>query len=205
MKTIAKILLFGTAAAVLTGCKPSSISNQETMFIPEGAVIQEETTIGWTVPETSKYVIPENAPTGEAGGPGAMETTAVDYSVYPENKRPVAAEPDDENKVQVILYRQTDLGLKQDFDALDVCDAESLIAALEKAGAFKSGTEVVDFTVDGDTGHLELSKLDIYKTHDEYVVLSGIANTFIDNLGLKKIEILVGGEDMGTYEFTYDL
>ena len=56
MKTIAKILLFGTVAAVLTGCKPSSISNQETMFIPEGAVIQEETTIGGTVPETSKYV-----------------------------------------------------------------------------------------------------------------------------------------------------
>lgn len=205
MRKFKGFMILAVTAALLAGCTPSQIKNEESMSIPEGATIHKETTIGWTIPPTSKYVIPENAETGENGGPGAMQTTAVDYSVYPEGKRPVAAEPGDENKTLIILYRQTDLGLKQDFDAVDVCDADSLIAALIKCGAFKEGTEVEDFTVDGDgTGHLSLNQLNLYAGRDEFVVLGGIANTFIDNLGLKKLEIFIGGEDYGTYEFTFE-
>ena len=203
MKKLLNALLFVTAAVLLVGCKPSNISNQETDFIPEGAkipVVQETT---WKLPETVKYSIPENAETGEFGGPGAMETTAVDYSMYPEGKRPVAAEPGDENTTLVILYRQTDLGMDQDFDAVDVCDADSLIKALEKAGAFKEGTEVVDFYVDDDeVGHLVLNALNLYSLRKDEIVAAGIANTFIDNLGLKALELKVGDKDYGTLEFT---
>ncbi len=201
MNKIHTLFIVGAAAVLLAACTPSNLSNKETQFIPEGATIAE-TSEAWTMPPTSKYVIPENAETGEHGGPGAMQTTAVDYSVYPEGKRPVAAEAGDENKTLVILYRQTDLGMKQDFDAVDVCDAESLIKALINCGAFKDGTEVEDFTVSGDTGHLSLNQLNIYSGRDEYVVIAGIANTFIDNLGLKKLALEIGGEDYGTYEFT---
>lgn len=202
MKKIVNIILLGTAAALLAGCSPSTITNEETAFIPDGAVIPSEEETTWTLPETKEYVIPDDAPTGENGGPGAMETTAVDYSMYPADKQPVAAEPGDENTTLVILYRQTDLGLQQDFDAVDVCDADSLIEALIKNGAFKDGTKVVDFSVDDNkTGHLKLDKLDIYGTRDEDVVISGIANTFIDNLQLKDIEITIGDKDYGVYEF----
>lgn len=202
MKKIVNMILLGTAAALLAGCSPSTITNEETSFIPDGAVIPSEQETTWTLPETKEYVIPDDAPTGENGGPGAMETTAVDYSMYPADKQPVAAEPGDENTTLVILYRQTDLGLQQDFDAVDVCDADSLIDALIKNGAFKDGTKVVDFSVDDNkTGHLKLDKLDIYGTRDEDVVISGIANTFIDNLQLKDIEITIGDKDYGVYEF----
>lgn len=202
MKKIVNIVLLGVAAAVLTACSPSTITNEETQFIPDGAIIPSEQETTWTLPETKEYVIPENAPTGEAGGPGAMETTAVDYSMYPEDKRPVAAEPGDENTTLVIIYRQTDLGLEQDFDAVDVCDAASLIEALSKNGAFKEGSKVVDFTVDDNkTGHLKLDKLNIYGSRDEDVVIAGIANTFIDNLQLKDIEITIGDKDYGVLEF----
>lgn len=202
MKKIVNVALFAAVAAVLAGCSPSTIKNEETSFIPDDAIISTEEETTWTLPETKKYVIPDDAPTGENGGPGAMETTAVDYSSYPENKQPVAAEPGDENKTQIILYRQTDLGLKQDFDAVDTCDAASLIDALAKNGAFKEGSKVLDFTVDDNKiGHLTLDKLDIYGTRDEDVVVAGIANTFIDNLQLKGLELIVGDKNYGTLEF----
>ena len=202
LKKIVNIVLMAAAAAVLAGCSPSTITNEETSYIPDGAVIPSEAETTWTLPETKEYVIPENAPTGEAGGPGAMETTAVDYSMYPKDKQPVAAEPGDENKTLVILYRQTDLGLSQDFDSVDTCDADSLIEALSKNGAFKEGSKVTEFTVDDDkVGHLKLDKLDIYSTRDEDVVVAGIANTFIDNLQLKALELTVGDKSYGTLEF----
>lgn len=203
MKKLLNFVLLGTAAAIITGCTPSTIKNEETQFIPEGATISQETSESWTLPETSKYVIPENAETGEHGGPGAMETTAVDYSVYPEGKRPVAASPEEENKTLIIIYRQTDMGLQQDFDAVDECNADTLIESMTKNGAFKAGTKVTDFTVDGDNvGHITLDKLSIYSTRDEETVLRGIANTFIDNLGLSSLQITVGGEDKGTFEMS---
>ena len=202
MKKIINIVLMAAAAAVLAGCSPSTIKNEETSAIPDEATIPAEEETTWTLPETKKYVIPENAPTGENGGPGAMETTAVDYSMYPASKQPVAAEPGDENKTLVILYRQTDLGLKQDFDSVDTCDADTLIEALAKNGAFKVGSKVTEFTVDDDKiGHLTLDKLDIYGTSDEDVVVAGIANTFIDNLQLKGIELIAGDKNYGTLEF----
>lgn len=207
MKKLANIILFGAAAALLAGCSPSNIANEETEFIPEDAVIATEAETTWTLPETKEYVIPDDAPTGENGGPGAMETTAVDYSMYPADKQPVAATPEEENTTQIILYRQTDLGLSQDFDAVDVCDADSLIAALAKNGAFKDGTEVVDFTVEEDGngdkhGTLKLNKLDIYSSRNEDIVVAGIANTFIDNLWIKDIDIIIGDKDYGVLEYT---
>lgn len=207
MKKLVSIAIFGAAAALLAGCSPSTIKNEETSFIPDGAIIETQNETTWTLPETREYVIPDDAPTGEFGGPGAMETTAVDYSMYPEGKQPVAATPEDENKTQIILYRQTDLGLTQDFDAVDVCDADTLIAALAKNGAFKDGTEVVEFTVDEDSngdkhGTLKLNKLDIYSSRLEDVVVAGIANTFIDNLWLKDIDIIIGDKDYGVLEYT---
>ena len=202
MKKIINIVLMAAAAAVLAGCSPSTIKNEETSAIPDEATIPAEEETTWTLPETKEYVIPENAPTGENGGPGAMETTAVDYSMYPASKQPVVAEPGDENKTLVILYRQTDLGLKQDFDSVDTCDADTLIEALAKNGAFKVGSKVTEFTVDDDKiGHLTLDKLDIYGTSDEDVVVAGIANTFIDNLQLKGLELIAGDKNYGTLEF----
>jgi len=96
--------LFVTVA-VLSGCAKSNVHAVNETGVPEDALIvdmnaTEET---WTMPETSKYTIPENAETGEFGGPGAMETTAVDYSYYPESKRPKESE-EEETSTLVCYY-----------------------------------------------------------------------------------------------------
>ena len=202
MKRVLNIAVIGMAAALLAACTPSDIKASQSMEIPEGAILETGTRETWTMPESSQYTIPAEAETGEKGGPGAMATTAVDYSYYPSDKQPVIA--DGETAItQVIIYKAVLGGVDQDFDSVEECNAESLIDAMVRNGAIKEGAEVKDFEVTDRIGTLELSELKgvFYKATEEEVVAS-VVNTFIDNLDLDALHLIVGDKDYGEMGFT---
>jgi len=202
VRKILYIAVIGMAAAVLAACTPSDIKASQSMEIPEGAILETGTRETWTMPESSQYTIPAEAETGEKGGPGAMATTAVDYSYYPSDKQPVIA--DGETAItQVIIYKAVLGGIDQDFDAVEECNAESLIDAMIRSGALKEGAEVLSFEVTDRVGTLELSEMNgvFYKATEEEVVAS-VVNTFIDNLDLDALHLIVGDKDYGEMGFT---
>ncbi len=202
MRKILHITVIGMVAAVLAACTPSDIKASQSMEIPEGAILETGTRETWTMPESSQYTIPAEAETGEKGGPGAMATTAVDYSYYPSDKQPVIA--DGETAItQVIIYKAVLGGIDQDFDAVEECNAESLIDAMIRSGALKEGAEVLSFEVTDRVGTLELSEMNgvFYKATEEEVVAS-VVNTFIDNLDLDALHLIVGDKDYGEMGFT---
>ena len=204
MKRLFNIVLAGMAAMLLFGCTPSDIKASQSMEIPAGAILETGTRETWTMPETSKYTIPADAETGEKGGPGAMETTEVDYSYYPDDTQPVIAD-DETATTQVIIYKAVLGGIDQDFDAVEECDAQSLIDAMIRNGAIKDGCEVIFFDAVDGAGELELSSLSgvYYKATEEEVVVS-VVNTFIDNFDLDTLKLIVGDKDYGEMGFTSD-
>lgn len=147
MKRFLNKLVIGAAAISLFGCTPSSIqeSNPDDMMMPDGVVIERNPTAAMTLPESSSYTIPDDAPTGENGGPGAMATTAVDYSYYPEDKRP--SESAEEQGTMIIIYIPGPKGITTSFDYVDTCDAESVLQALKNNNAITESVELVRFEV----------------------------------------------------------
>ncbi len=204
MKRLFNIILAGMAATLLFGCTPSDIKASQSVEIPAGAILETGTRETWTMPETSKYTIPADAETGEKGGPGAMQTTEVDYSYYPSDKQPVIAD-DETATTQVIIYKAVLGGIDQDFDAVEECNAQSLIDAMIRNGAIKEGCEVISFDVENKTGKLELNSLKgvFYKATEDEVVVS-VVNTFIDNFDLDTLKLIVGDKDYGEKGFTSD-
>lgn len=204
MKKLLNIVFLGALSLLLFGCTPSDIKASQSIEIPEGAVIETGTQETWTMPESSKYVIPADAETGEKGGPGAMATTAVDYSYYPDSKQPVIADGETAT-TQVIIYKAVLGGVDQDFDAVEECTAETLIDAMIRNGAIKDSCKVVSFDVSGSAGVLELTSLKgvYYKATEEEVVAS-VVNTFIDNFNLDSLKLVVGEKDYGEMGFISD-
>ena len=204
MKRLFNIVLAGMAAMLLFGCTPSDIKASQSVEIPAGAILETGTRETWTMPETSQYTIPADAETGEKGGPGAMQTTEVDYSYYPSDKQPVVAD-DETATTQVIIYKAVLGGIDQDFDAVEECNAQSLIDAMIRNGAIKEGCEVISFDVENKAGKLELSSLKgvFYKATEDEVVAS-VVNTFIDNFNLDTLKLIVGDKDYGEMGFTSD-
>ncbi|MBR2532932.1 MAG: hypothetical protein IKE56_09835 [Lachnospiraceae bacterium] len=204
MKRLFNIVLAGMAAMLLFGCTPSDIKASQSVEIPAGAILETGTRETWTMPETSQYTIPADAETGEKGGPGAMQTTEVDYSYYPSDKQPVVAD-DETATTQVIIYKAVLGGIDQDFDAVEECNAQSLIDAMIRNGAIKEGCEVISFDVENKAGKLELSSLKgvFYKATEDEVVAS-VVNTFIDNFDLDTLKLIVGDKDYGEMGFTSD-
>ena len=200
MKRFLNKLVIGAAAISLFGCTPSSIqeSNPDDMMMPDGVVIEKNPTAAMTLPESSSYTIPDDAPTGENGGPGAMSTTAVDYSYYPEDKRP--SESAEEQGTMIIIYVPGPKGITTSFDYVDTCDAESVLQALKNNNAITESVELVSFEVNDEerSAVLEISEAaSVYAAASEDEVVAAIANTFIDNFSLDEIDMRVGGEDLG--------
>ncbi len=201
MKIFCYIALMGLAARTLFGCTPSTIEVQPSGEIPEGAVMESSTLPKMTLPETTKYTIPADAETGEHGGPGAMETTAEDFSYFPEDKRPENQEND--GTTLVIVYKVVDGGIDQDFDSVEVCDAQSLIDAMVRTGAIREGTKVESFEVKDGNAVLKLDQLTAmaYKA-DENAVAAAVVNTFIDNLDLNEVQLIIGDKDYGALGYS---
>lgn len=206
MKKFLNILMLTAAALMLFGCTPSTIRESgSTEDFPDGVVIEKDTTAAMTLPETSKYTIPADAETGENGGPGAMETTAVDRSYYPEDKQ--HGESVEENGTMIIIYVPGSNGITSVFDYVDTCDADSVIQAMKNNNALTDDIDVISFekSDDGRNAKLEISDATaVYAAASDKEVVAAVANTFIDNFNLDEIDITAAGEDYGYMGFSQE-
>lgn len=207
MKKLLNIMMLGAVTVSLFGCSPSNIkeSSSTPEDMPDGIIIEKNTTAAMTLPETSKYTIPADAETGENGGPGAMETTAVDRSYYPEDKQ--HGESLDETGTMIIVYVPGPKGISPSFDYVDTCDAESVMQALKNNNAVTDDVEVYSFEVseDGRSAVLNISDAtSVYAAAPEKEVVAAIANTFIDNFSLDEISVSTDGTDYGYMGFSQE-
>ena len=134
-----------------------------------------------------------------------MATTAVDYSYYPEDKRP--SESAEEQGTMIIIYIPGPKGITTSFDYVDTCDAESVLQALKNNNAITESVELVSFEVNDAerSAVLEISEAaSVYAAASEEEVVAAVANTFIDNFSLDEIDMIVGGEDLGYMGFSQE-
>ena len=204
MKKLRISMLLAAAALSLAACTPSNITAEESASVPEGVMATEGETISLKDRPTVEYVIPEDAPTGVDGGPGVMETTAVDNSFYPDDKQSpqTTAEAEGEEAV-VCLYGVNDTGVVQTMAEAAGMDADSLIAAMVEEGILAAGTEVSSFSQEGNTAELALNQLEaVYQDASEEQILACVVNTMTENLGLESISVKAGDKDYGQQSYT---
>lgn len=204
MKKLRISMLLAAAALSLAACTPSNITAEESTSVPEGVMATEGETISLKDRPTVEYVIPEDAPTGVDGGPGVMETTAVDNSFYPDDKQSpqTTAEAEGEEAV-VCLYGVNDTGVVQTMAEAAGMDADSLIAAMVEEGILAEGTEVSSFSQEGNTAELALNQLEaVYQDASEEQILACVVNTMTENLGLESISVKAGDKDYGQQSYT---
>ena len=204
MKKLRISMLLAAAALSLAACTPSNITAEESTSVPEGVMATEGETISLKDRPTVEYVIPEDAPTGVDGGPGVMETTAVDNSFYPDDKQSpqTTAEAEGEEAV-VCLYGVNDTGVVQTMAEAAGMDADSLIAAMVEEGILAAGTEVSSFSQEGSTAELALNQLEaVYQDASEEQILACVVNTMTENLGLESISVKAGDKDYGQQSYT---
>ena len=204
MKKLRISMLLAAAALSLAACTPSNITAEESTSVPEGVMATEGETISLKDRPTVEYVIPEDAPTGVDGGPGVMETTAVDNSFYPDDKQSpqTTAEAEGEETV-VCLYGVNDTGVVQTMAEAAGMDADSLIAAMVEEGILAAGTEVSSFSQEGNTAELALNQLEaVYQDASEEQILACVVNTMTENLGLESISVKAGDKDYGQQSYT---
>lgn len=190
MKRFVVELLIGILLVLLAGCSPSNIQQSNDTNL-QGLIVPDDLTGDMTLPETSEYVIPADAETGENGGPGAMETTAADYSYYPEDKQPSETV---DNGILVILYVPRSGGIFSTFDFVDTLDEDSLMEVLVNNNTITDDVTLESFEMaeDGNSASIIISNAtSVYEAASEEEVVTAIANTFIDNLGLDTVSLSV--------------
>lgn len=206
MKKFLQLIAAAAAVLALGACSPSNIKSEESMPIPEDVleVSKAETTKAKTKKEETKstYSIPADAPTGVDGGPGMMETQAANFDAdYPEDKK--ANESGSQSGTMICLYELDFAGIVQAFDTVDVCDADSLIAAMVSNNILAMDTKVEAFSAEGGKGVLTLNKLEgVYEKATEEKILACVVNTFVENLSLETLEVKVGDKSYGEMAYT---
>ena len=211
MKRGMKVLPVMLAVFALWACAPSKIQSNETN--PEGVtgdvVRVSKSAADETKKETmestqSTYSIPADAPTGVNGGPGMMQTNAVnDKANYPADKQIIG----DQSGTSVCLYSLGEYGISQLFDTVDTADANTLVASMVTNQILADGTTVEDFSVKDGVGTLKLNQLKgVYDGWTEEKIVACVVNTFTDNLNLTSVNLTAGGKDYGnqTYTDKYD-
>ncbi len=191
----ATALILATAA-VLTLCACGS-SNTE-----EGSAQIETST--FTLESTeSTYSIPDDAPTGVDGGPGVMETQATTANAnYPEDKQ--YGETPSEGTL-VCLYGIANYGMYQIFEMVTEVDADSLIEVMLDDNIIEGDVTVEAFSNEGGDAVLVLSEAEAgYDYASEEQLVTSIANTFIENLGLSTLTLTIGDTEYGTLSFDPD-
>ena len=207
IKAILGLIMIAGLMAALTACGGSKTEESTVAEGMEGAVVGDilsQTTQAEGLLETdSTYSIPADAPTGVNGGPGMMETQEATINPnYPEDKQQGEAA---QEGTMICLYAAANYGIYQLFDTVDVCDADSLIAAMINNDVVEADTEVEAFSNEGGDAVLKLNTLKAgYDSASEEQIVTCICNTFIENLGLNSIELEVGGESYGQRTFVDD-
>ena len=197
------------AAAALSACTPSDISSAETTAAPPEGVVEtqqeQELTISLKDKPTVTYTIPADAPTGVDGGPGVMETTAVDDSYYPEDKRSSGETVAEASEGVHALYTVDDTGVYQVMADVSDTDAKSLIAAMVENGILAEGTSVESYSQEGTTATISLNQLKpVYEKASEEQIMACVVNTLTENLNLESIDVKVGDKDYGQQSYTDD-
>lgn len=202
MKKRVTILTAALAVFALSACSPSNISSAETSPVPEGVVAATEEEDSFSIKDipTEEYTIPDDAPTGVAGGPGMIETSAVDNSsYYPEDKQ----SGNESDTVPVCLYAVDDTGVVQNMADAASSDADGIIAAMVDEGILAEGTEVSAFSQEGTTASITLNQLvPVYAEASEEQILACVVNTLTENLGLESISVKAGEQDFGEQVYT---
>ena len=212
MKKIKDIFVLMTicmAALAFSACGSSSETEAAAdMTEPSAAVVgdilSQTTPASGIISSTdSTYSIPADAPTGVDGGPGVMATQPTTMNPnYPEDKQVIGAP---EEGTMVCLYAAANYGIYQLFEYVDVCEADSLVEVMTQDDILEAGTEIVAFSNEGGEARLELNELKAgYDSASEEQILTCVANTFIENLGLDSLTIVVGGETYGPMSFNDD-
>ena len=205
MKKAIRLLPAVLAAFALAACTPSNIQSEETLpsGVPEDVVRvskgaeESKETMSST---QSTYSIPADAPTGVDGGPGVMQTNAVnDKENYPADKQIVGAQ----TGTSICLYEIGDNGLSQLFDTVETADAASIVAAMVENNILAEGTEVEDFSVADGVGTLKLNQLKaVYPDAKEEEAVAAVVNTFVENLNLSALDLIAGDKDYGAKAYT---
>lgn len=207
MKKVLNLMTVIAAAAALSACTPSDISSAETTSVPQENVAetQQESEMSLKDKPTTEYTIPADAPTGVDGGPGVMETTAVDDSYYPEDKRSSGETVAEASAGVHALYMVDDTGVYQQMAEVSGTDADALIAAMVENGILAEGTEVSNFSQEGTEAEITLNQLKpVYEKASEKQILACVVNTLTENLDLDSIDVKVGDKDYGKQTFTDD-
>ena len=131
---------------------------------------------------------------------GAVMESTVDGALEKENMVVEDAEP----TVMVCVYsvNKNKNGLKQNMDAIDgeTLDAQLLIDKMAELGVVEEGIEVTRFENKDGSLMLDLSQLN--ELSDE-LVLTAIANTFIQNYEAKELNLSVAGGKVGDGPMTF--
>lgn len=130
---------------------------------------------------------------------GAMMESTVDGVL--EKQRPVE---DAEPSVTVCVYsvNKDGNGLKQNMDALDgeELDAQLLMDKMAELGVVEEGIEVLRFEEKDSVLTMDLSSLE--GLSDE-MILTAIANTFIQNYEARELNLSVAGGNVGDGAMTF--
>ena len=131
---------------------------------------------------------------------GAVMESTVDGALEKENMVVEDADP----TVMVCVYsvNKNKNGLKQNMDAIDgeTLDAQLLIDKMAELGVVEEGIEVTKFENKDGSLVLDLSQLN--ELSDE-LVLTAIANTFIQNYEAKELNLSVAGGKVGDGPMTF--
>lgn len=130
---------------------------------------------------------------------GAMEQSTIDGAL---EKEQMVVDADPTVTVCVYSVNADGTGLKQNMDAVDgeELTAQALMDKMAEIGVVESGITVTSF--DDQDGVLTLDLSSLKKSSDEMVV-TAIANTFIQNYEAAEISISVAGEKLGDSPMTF--
>ncbi|MDO4268903.1 MAG: hypothetical protein Q4C73_10560 [Eubacteriales bacterium] len=146
-------------------------------------------------PTTEKHKTGEVAQTEADSGPGVMDK---------------GADPDAPKLEIISIYTVSGdgSGLEGTMDGVETKDAQSLTDMLIQYGVLAEGTKALSFETDGAASSqeagpgvsadapekMEHGVLDLSQAPEGDLALQAVANTFIENMNVEKLDILVNGE-----------
>lgn len=124
---------------------------------------------------------------------GAMQESTIDGAL--EKQQMVV---DEDPTVTVCVYSLNDdkSGLKQNMDAVDgeELDAQALVDKMAELGVLEAGVKVQNFEEKDGTLTLDLSAL---KDSSDKLIITAVANTFLQNYEAEQINLSVAGVPVG--------
>lgn len=130
---------------------------------------------------------------------GAIQESTVDGAL---EKQQMVVDADPTVTVCVYSVKDDKTGLKQNMDAVDgeELDAQALIDKMIELGVLEEGITVQKFEEQDGALTLDLSSL---KESGNELIVTAIANTFIQNYEAESLSLSVNGEKIGDGPYTF--